>query len=117
MIWVVNAKEFNIDTFSLDLARSNVEKIEKQYLTDRLNSFFKVPSHVGDKLLQKRNEILKGKWIRELQIKELVNLFEQEFALLIQQYEAGASKVIGIDPNEFRRKLLQPIFSSSKKGD
>lgn len=114
MIWVVNAIDSNIEIFPVELALINIEEIELKYSVGQINSFFAVPYEIKEKLIGTRDEILKELMLGEQQILNLMDLFNQEIDLLVNQHETGASKAAGVDPNQFLKELLHPIFYRAK---
>ncbi|HMQ49943.1 MAG TPA: competence protein CoiA family protein [Saprospiraceae bacterium] len=114
MIWVVNAIDSNIETFPLQLAENNIAEIELKHSVSTVNSFFAVPPEIQKKLLVKRDEIIKEMMLGEQQVLSLIDLFNKEIAILVNQHETGDRRPDGADQNQFLKDLLHPIFNNAK---
>lgn len=117
MIWVVNANKFRIVTSPINSLLRDIEGLKFRHFNDRINDCIEVPNDSQLKLNAIKDKILndKKRGFSEQTIGNLMKDYKSEMGTLADQFFQGKSKNRGVNPNQFRRDLLQPIFTKSKK--
>jgi Competence protein CoiA-like family len=115
MIWVLNCIDSSIETFSWEQAKKNIEEIEWKYLNRKVNSFFRIPESIQNKLIARRDELLNEMLLGEELILTIITSMDKEVEIMVNQHEIGDAGPIGVDSKHFLKKLLSPIFDRVKE--
>lgn len=115
MIWVINGTEkYNIETLPFKKAKEKVDGIISIYTDKKVNPFFTISDNISNKLVKKRDELIKKSVLRKCDFLELWNAFSEEFGILVGHHKTGDPKMRGPDPNRFLNSLFKPLISRLK---
>lgn len=109
MIWVINKNQIQISTSSLEVLIREIKEITNNFYSERINPYIRIPRVIMAKLGKFVSETLAMKNIGKREIKQLIDMFNDDIDNLIGENSDFGNKNDGLEPNEAKRHLLKPL--------